>query len=121
MKVPPGNFHHQTRLVNKCSIEAGRYGTAMEDEVGFGPYGPFLEDSVKHILKHKPAAIGVCGVLADGFIGAYYEASIADKMSMAGNILLDIFMDFIKGNTTEIKAILDSAEDFAVENNSDGG
>ena len=89
--------------------------------VDFGKYGPFLEDCVKHILKHKPAAIVMGGVLDNGqYIGAYYNTSIADKFNMLGNIGLDIFMDFVRENAPEIKAILDAAEDVSVEGPDDG-
>ncbi len=83
-----------------------------EQEPDFGKYGDFLEDSVKHILKHKPAAIGFIGILPNGqFIGSYYMTSINDKIQMAGNIMLDASMDMIRANAGEIREILESASE----------
>lgn len=78
----------------------------------FGRHGAFLEESVKHILKHDPEALAFMGVLKDGkYIGAYDRTSVNDKLLMAGNILIDVIMDVIRNNAVEIKDILDSAEE----------
>lgn len=78
----------------------------------FGRHGEFLEESVRHILKHDPEALAFMGVLQDGkFIGAYNQTSVNDKLLMAGNILIDVFMDFIRNNALEIREILESAEE----------
>ena len=83
---------------------------ADEQTPDFGEYGDFLEDSVKYILEHKPASIGIVGILPDGqTIGAYYKSSIADKIQMAGNIALDIVMDTIEANAGVIREILENA------------
>ena len=81
-----------------------------EQEPDFGEYGAFLEDSVKHILKYKPAAIGFIGILPDGrTIGAYYQAGIAEKIQMAGVIMIDVDLDVIKKHAGAIREILDNA------------
>ncbi len=81
-----------------------------EQTPDFGEYGDFLEDSVKHILKHKPASIGIIGILPNGrTIDAYYKSTIADKIQMAGNIALDIMMDTIEANAGIIREILENA------------
>lgn len=73
----------------------------------FGSYGAFLEDSVKHVLKHKPHAIGICGILDDGqTIGAYYQANASDKLQMAGIIQYDAIIDVIRENAKEINGYL---------------
>lgn len=78
----------------------------------FGRHGEFLEESVKHILKYDPEALAYMGVLNDGkFVGAYNNASINDKILMAGNILIDVIMDVIRNNAPEIRDILESAEE----------
>lgn len=78
----------------------------------FGRHGAFLEESVKHILKHDPEALAFMGVLKDGeYIGAYDRTSVNDKLLMAGNILIDVIMDVIRNNAVEIGDILDSAEE----------
>lgn len=78
----------------------------------FGRHGEFLEESVRHILKHDPESLAYMGVLKGGeFIGAYNRASINDKILMAGNILIDVIMDVIRNNAPEIRDILESAEE----------
>ena len=78
----------------------------------FGPYGPFLEDSVKHILKHKPVSVSMGGITEQGqFIGSYFHAGINDKLLMAGSLLYDAVLDIIRENAKEIKGYLDEVAD----------
>ena len=78
----------------------------------FGRHGEFLEESVKHVLKHDPEALAYLGVLKDGkFIGAYTRASVNDKLLMAGNIMIAVIMDTIRNNAQEIRDILESVEE----------
>ncbi len=56
------------------------------------------------------------GILPDGnFIGAYNNASINDMIQIAGNILIDAIMDYIRHNALGIRDILESADDEAPE------
>lgn len=78
----------------------------------FGRHGEFLEESVRHILKHDPDALSFVGILPSGeFIGGYNNASINDKILMAGNILIDVIMDVIQNNAPEIRDMLESADE----------
>ena len=77
----------------------------------FGRHGEFLEESVKHILKHDPESLAFMGILNGGeYIGAYHRASINDKLLMAGNILIDVIMDVIRNNAIEIQSILEETQ-----------
>lgn len=78
----------------------------------FGRHGEFLEDAVRHIVKHDPDALAFMGILPNGeFIGAYNRTSINDKILMAGNILIDALLDVIADNALEICDILENAEE----------
>lgn len=78
----------------------------------FGRHGKFLEESVRHVIKHDPDVLAFMGILPNWeFIGAYNNASANDKLLMAGNILIDVFMDFVRENAPEIRDILESAEE----------
>lgn len=89
-------------------------GDAMrrEQQIDFGKHGEFLEKTVKYIVESKPDAVAFGGVLPDGnFIGAYNQTSMNDKFIIAGNILLDCFMGFIRANAAEIREILENADE----------
>ena len=78
----------------------------------FGRHGEFLENAVRHILKHDPDALAFMGILPNGeFIGAYNNTSINDKLLMAGNILIDVVLDVIQDNAPEIRDMLENAEE----------
>lgn len=85
--------------------------TELKEPKDFGDYGEFLEDSVMHILKYAPVAIGISGLLEDGrTIGSYYQAGVHDKLLMAGSILEDVILDVIRANAHEIKEVLENPE-----------
>ncbi len=78
----------------------------------FGRHGAFLEEAVGHIVKHDPDALAFMGIMPNGeFMGAYNQTSINDKLLMAGNILIDAFLDVIQDNALEIRDILENAEE----------
>lgn len=76
------------------------------------PYAAWLEDTIRDLVESNPQQICIAAIMPDKSVGtAYYECSAQDKAILAHNIQVDITMDIIEANISDIKQMLDQAEE----------
>jgi hypothetical protein len=73
------------------------------------PYAGWLEETIKKLMEHDVACIGLAAITGDHqILTAYFAANMTDKAIMAVNIQGDALMDMTLANA---RMILDAAEE----------
>lgn len=76
------------------------------------PYAAWLEDTIRNLVESNPQQICISAIMPDKSVGvAYYKCSAQDKAIIAHNIQVDITMDIVEANISNIKQMLDQAEE----------
>ena len=84
----------------------------MIEDICDSRYAEFLEHACKTIVENKPIAVSVSYVTETGAIGTgYFECSMANKLTMAGMMLVDAMMDCVKHNPQWLRETLEEGEE----------
>ena len=76
------------------------------------PYAAWLEDTIRALVESNPQQICIAAIMPDKLVGtAYYKCTTQDKAILAHNIQVDIAMDIIEENTSDIKQMLDQEKE----------
>ena len=77
------------------------------------PYASWLEDTIRDLVESNPQQICIAAIMPDKLVGtAYYKCTAQDKAIIAHNIQVDITMDIIEANISDIKQMLDQTEEW---------
>lgn len=82
------------------------------DDLATKPYAQWLEDTVKELFDIDPVAISMQMRKADGSTyTCYWDVTPDDRAIMLDAMREDGYIDFIRNNKDEIKAIFEEDEE----------
>lgn len=76
------------------------------------PYAGWLEECIRRLADMDAETIAMAAILPGGeCFTAYFNASLQDKLIMAGNIHMDVMLDMTKVNAREILRAAEEQEE----------